>query len=99
MLKHFIQKILVLFSSAKPAPEAVLDVSSHPVSVLTPEPIPEPVSIIKKPETKTKSQLLAMTKDKLEEYGRTIGIELDKRKAKNVLVEQLLNHQMSLKGE
>ena len=39
----------------------------------------------------TKSELNAMTKDKLEAFGRENGIELDKRKSKKKLVEQLYN--------
>ena len=39
----------------------------------------------------TKSELNAMTKDKLEVLGRENGIELDKRKSKVKLVEQLYN--------
>ena len=39
----------------------------------------------------TKSELNAMTKDKLEVLGRENGIELDKRKSKKKLVEQLYN--------
>ena len=38
-----------------------------------------------------KSELNAMTKDKLEAFGRENGIELDKRKSKAKLVEQLYN--------
>ena len=38
-----------------------------------------------------KSELNAMTKDKLEALGRENGIELDKRKSKKKLVEQLYN--------
>ena len=34
--------------------------------------------------------LNTMTKIELEEYGRTIGIELDRRRTKDVLIEQLL---------
>ena len=37
----------------------------------------------------TKSELNAMTKDKLEVLGRENGIELDKRKSKKVLVDTL----------
>ena len=39
----------------------------------------------------TKSELNAMTKDKLEVLGRENGIEIDKRKSKAKLVEQLYN--------
>ena len=38
-----------------------------------------------------KSELSTMTKDKLEVLGRENGIELDKRKSKKKLVEQLYN--------
>jgi hypothetical protein len=38
-----------------------------------------------------KSELNAMTKAELETLGREKGIELDKRKAKKTLVEQLYN--------
>ena len=33
-----------------------------------------------------------MTKNELEAYGRTVGIELDKRLTKSVLIEQLNDH-------
>ena len=33
-----------------------------------------------------------MTKDELEKFGRTVGIELDRRLTKSVLVEQLIEH-------
>lgn len=33
-----------------------------------------------------------MTKNELEEYGRTIGIELDRRKKKATLIIELKNH-------
>ena len=38
-----------------------------------------------------KSELSAMTKAELETFGRENGIELDKRKTKAKLVEQLYN--------
>jgi hypothetical protein len=38
-----------------------------------------------------KSELSTMTKTQLEELGRLKGIELDKRKSKKKLVEQLYN--------
>ena len=34
----------------------------------------------------------AMSKDELEDYGRTIGIELDRRLSKKKLVQQLEDH-------
>jgi len=33
-----------------------------------------------------------MTKNELEEYGRTVGIELDKRRSKKRLIEDLENY-------
>jgi len=109
MLKHFMQKILSLFNSTKPNVISNIDTvptiaDLKPTVITEPVAVPEPpviseTPIVPKQINKTKSQLLAMTKDKLEEYGRTIGIELDKRKTKNALVEQVLNHQMHLKGE
>ena len=36
--------------------------------------------------------LLSLSKDELEGYGRTIGIELDRRLSKNKLVKQLEDH-------
>ena len=42
-------------------------------------------------EKLAKSELSAMTKAELEAFGRENGIELDKRKSKSKLVEQLYN--------
>ena len=39
----------------------------------------------------TKSELNAMTKNDLEAFGRANGVELDKRKSKAKLVQQLYN--------
>ena len=36
--------------------------------------------------------LTSLSKDELEDYGRTIGIELDRRLSKNKLVKQLEDH-------
>ena len=36
--------------------------------------------------------LWGLSKDELEDYGRTIGIELDRRLSKNKLVKQLEDH-------
>ena len=37
-------------------------------------------------------KFVGMTKNELEAYGRTVGIELDKRLTKSVLIEQLNDH-------
>ena len=36
--------------------------------------------------------LTSLSKDELEDYGRTIGIELDRRHKKNKLIKQLEEH-------
>ena len=36
--------------------------------------------------------LTSLSKDELEDYGRTFGIELDRRLSKNKLVKQLEDH-------
>ena len=40
-----------------------------------------------------------MNKNKLEAYGRTIGIELDRRLNKSTLIEELLNHKEPMFAE
>ena len=42
---------------------------------------------------KTKTELNKMTKSQLEDYGRTVGIELDRRLKKDTLVQQLLEYE------
>jgi len=37
-------------------------------------------------------EFIDMTKDELEAYGRTVGIELDRRLTKSVLIDQLNDH-------
>ena len=47
------------------------------------------VKVTKKPKLPTKPKLLEMTKAQIEEVGREFGIELDKRKTKDNMIEQL----------
>tara|TARA_A100001234_G_scaffold28997_1_gene22599 strand:- start:646 stop:870 length:225 start_codon:yes stop_codon:yes gene_type:complete len=55
-----------------------------------PEPIVEEVLITPEEEVLTEaSPLEQMTKDELEELGRTMGVELDKRRSKAKLIEEL----------
>ena len=42
---------------------------------------------------KTKTELNKMTKSQLEDYGRSIGIELDRRLKKATVVQQLLEYE------
>tara|TARA_R110001632_G_scaffold92705_3_gene197916 strand:- start:1029 stop:1304 length:276 start_codon:yes stop_codon:yes gene_type:complete len=48
---------------------------------------------------KTKKQLEALTKNQLEEFGREINVELDRRLTKAKLVAQLVSAQRKKKGE
>ena len=54
-----------------------------------------PVSIEPEPdvvEDKSQVDLESLSKVELEEYGRTIGIELDRRHSKSKLVKELEDH-------
>ena len=42
---------------------------------------------------KTKTELNMMTKAQLEDYGRSVGIELDRRLKKDTMVQQLLEYE------
>ena len=42
---------------------------------------------------KTKTELNKMTKAQLEDYGRSVGIELDRRLKKATMVQQLLEYE------
>ncbi len=53
----------------------------------------------KKKVDEAKSYSNRSSKDDLEEYGRTIGIELDKRKSKSSLLKQLKEFKNQLKEE
>ena len=55
-----------------------------------PEPIVEEVLVTPEDEVLTEaSPLEEMSKKELEEYGRTLGIELDRRHKKEDLIEEL----------
>ena len=60
-------------------------VEEAPVVDTAPASVEEPVD----PEP---LDLQSLSKDELEDYGRTIGIELDRRLSKNKLVKQLEDH-------
>lgn len=55
-----------------------------------PEPVVEEVLITPEEEVLTEaSPLEQMSKKQLEEYGRSMGIELDRRRSKETLIEEL----------
>ena len=53
------------------------------------EPEPEEVVITEEPVVEKTNDFESMTKKELEDFGRTIGIELDRRHSKKVLIQEL----------
>ena len=58
------------------------------------EPVAEPESeeevvITEEPTVEQTNDFESMTKKQLEDFGRTIGIELDRRQSKKVLIKEL----------
>ena len=54
---------------------------------------PEPTVVIETPEpVEVKVNFGSMSKDELEDYGRTVGIELDRRHNKKKLIQELEDH-------
>jgi|TARA_B100002052_G_scaffold83779_1_gene76950 hypothetical protein len=53
------------------------------------EPEPEEIVVTEEPVVKQTNDFESMTKKQLEEFGRTIGIELDRRQNKKVLIKEL----------
>ena len=78
---------------AAPAPEVVA--APEPAVVTAPAPVVEEVP---RPEEEvadtiaTSTNFESMTKDELEDYGRTVGIELDRRHSKRKLIRELEEH-------
>ena len=62
-------------------------------STKTVEPVPEPESedvvITEESVVEQTNDFESMTKKQLEDFGRTIGIELDRRQSKKVLIKEL----------
>ena len=82
--------------------DLIAGVSGEPV-VETPAPVVEeaPAPVVEeapRPEEEVADTIAApvsfesMSKDELEDYGRTVGIELDRRLSKKKLVQQLEDH-------
>ena len=64
-----------------------IEVKESEVPIMEPAPVEEAVEEVV--EESTEINFESMTKVQLEEYGRTIGIELDRRKKKSALIEEL----------
>ena len=53
------------------------------------DPEPEEVVVNEEPIVEKANDFESMTKKQLEDFGRTIGIELDRRQSKKVLIKEL----------
>ena len=53
------------------------------------EPEPEEIVVTDEPVVEQTNDFESMTKKQLEEFGRTIGIELDRRQNKKALIKEL----------
>tara|TARA_B100001029_G_C14755681_1_gene283191 strand:+ start:269 stop:544 length:276 start_codon:yes stop_codon:yes gene_type:complete len=60
----------------------------HSTNVVEPTP-EEEVVITEEPVVEQTNEFESMTKKQLEDFGRTIGIELDRRHSKKVLIKEL----------
>ena len=69
------------------APAPVVDEAPAPVVEEAPRPEEEVADTIAAP-----INFESMAKDELEDYGRTVGIELDRRHSKKKLITQLEDH-------
>jgi len=60
--------------------------------VVPPAPVDTAPASVEEPVDPEPLDLLSLSKDELEDYGRTIGIELDRRHSKSKLVKELEDH-------
>jgi hypothetical protein len=67
--------------------DLIRGVKAEPTPAPTPAPAPEPV--VEEVVEEEAPTLEDMSKKELEEYGRTLGIELDRRHKKEDLIEEL----------
>ncbi len=77
---------------AQPDPVAV---PSKPAEAIAPDPIVAEEVVEESVETlsyESDVSIDEMSKDELEEYGRTLGIELDKRHSRRKMVKELKEH-------
>ena len=56
---------------------------------VTPKPAAKPEPVAKEVPSKKEPDLSEMSKKELESYGRTLGIELDRRQSKSKLIKEL----------
>ena len=72
---------------AEEAPAPVVEEAPAPVVEEAPRPEEEVADTVAAPV-----DFNAMSKDELEDYGRTVGIELDRRHNKKKLIQELEDH-------
>ena len=78
-----------LLGGKNPNPTPVVPAQPDPVAS-APKPVKEEVLFTPEEEVLTEaSPLEEMSKKELEDYGRTMGIELDRRHSKESLIEEL----------
>ena len=76
-----------LLRGGPPAPKVEATPVPEPVVEESPDVVEEDLVEEETPETDV--SLDDMTKKELEEYGRTIGVELDRRRSKETLIGEL----------
>ena len=77
------------------APVPVVVAAPEPVVVTAPAPVVEEAPPIEEEVADTIAAPVnfeSMSKDELEDYGRTVGIELDRRHNKKKLIKELEDH-------
>ena len=76
---------------AAPAQPTPVAVPSEPAEAIAPDPIvvEEDVETL---SYESDVSIDEMSKDELEEYGRTVGIELDRRHSRRKLIKELKEH-------
>jgi len=79
-----------LIAGKKPAPAPAAP--TPPVEAIAPEEIAEDVLISTEEVLTEATPLEQMSKKELEAYGRTVGIELDRRHSHSKLVKELQEH-------
>ena len=80
---------------AAPAQPDPVAVPSEPAEAIAPDPIVAEEVVEESVETlsyESDVSIDEMSKDELEEYGRTVGIELDRRHSRRKLVRELKEH-------
>ena len=80
---------------AAPAQPTPVAVPSEPAEAIAPDPIVAEEIVEESVETlsyESDVSIDEMSKDELEEYGRTVGIELDRRHSRRKLIRELKEH-------